>query len=86
LLRSESVSGGTECCIPAIYETALSGETVAEYPEVQPYPSVLVFGRTDHGRPIHAVFAYDGDDGRVVVVTVYQPDPDLWVDYRRRNQ
>ncbi|MBI4551036.1 MAG: DUF4258 domain-containing protein [Candidatus Latescibacteria bacterium] len=69
-----------------VYETICTGEVIEIYPDDTPYPSVLIFGMTTSNRPLHAVCAYDSQDGRAVIVTVYQPDPDLWEDYRRRKK
>ncbi len=69
-----------------IYEAVCDGEVIETYPEDTPYPSVLIFGRTNGNRPIHAVYAYNDEDDQVVVVTVYQPDPKFWEDYRRRKR
>ena len=59
--------------------------TVETYEDDRPYPSVLVFGRTESGRPLHVVIAYDKDDDIAVIITVYQPDPARWIDFRRRR-
>ncbi len=42
-------------------------------------------GTTAIGRPLHTVCAYNSEDDQAVVVTVYQPAPDRWEDYRRRK-
>src|SRR5664279_3682423 len=65
-----------------IYEAVLAGEIVVHYPEDSPLPSCLIFGRTRNGRPIHAVCGYDDEMERAVVITAYEPDPTLWIDFR----
>ena len=40
------------------FEAIQSGEIIEDYPDDKPYPSVLIFGRTREGRPIHIVCAY----------------------------
>jgi len=67
-----------------VYETILSGEIIEAYPDDTPYPSCLVFGRTRRGRPIHAVCAHVPEEDRAIIITVYEPDPDRWIDFRRR--
>ena len=42
--------------------------------------------KTSKGRPIHLVCAYAEDIDRVIIITAYQPDPDLWIDFERRRQ
>lgn len=61
------------------------GKIIEEYPDDNPYPSYLVCG-TVHGRPLHVVGAYDKEEGVIIVVTAYEPDPDRWEDqYTRRK-
>ncbi len=62
-----------------------SGEIIREYPEDRPYPSCLILGRSVSGRPLHLVVALDDSEARSVIVTVYQPDPDRWLDFRTRK-
>ena len=65
-------------------EAIESGEIIEEYPDDTPYPSVLINGKTISGRPIHLVCAYNEAEDSVVIVTVYQPDPTLWIDFKKR--
>jgi hypothetical protein len=69
-----------------VYEAICHSEVIETYPDDTPYPSVLIFGMIDANRPLHVVCAYDKGDDCVVVVTVYQPDPDRWEDNRRRKR
>ena len=69
-----------------LYEAICTGEIIEIYADDMPYPSVLLFGTTSANRQLHAVCAYDNEDDRVVIVTVYQPDPRRWEDYRRRKR
>lgn len=68
-----------------VYEALLAGTIIEEYPEDDPYPSYLVYGRTSTHRPLHIVCAYSGDETMVIIVTVYQPDPEKWIDFERRR-
>jgi len=62
-----------------------NGETIREYPNDTPYPSRLVLGWRD-SRPIHVVAADDAENRRTFVVTVYEPDPEIWEpDFRRKR-
>lgn len=64
-----------------------SGEIIEEYSDDVPYPSCLIFGRTQTGRPLHIVCAPVEEEGRLIIITVYQPDPTRWeADWRRRKQ
>ena len=63
-----------------------SGEIIEEYVEDVPYPSCLILGRTRAGRPLHIVCAPVLDEGRLIIITVYQPDPTRWEDDWRRRK
>ncbi len=63
-----------------------NGECIKNYPDDQPYPSMLVFGRTKRNRPLHVVCAYSEEDNLSIVVTAYEPDPEKWIDFRRRRK
>ena len=52
-----------------------SGEIIEEYPDDGPYPSCLIFGRTQEGRPLHVVCAPVMDEGRLIIITVYRQIP-----------
>ena len=67
-------------------EAVQSAELLEEYPDDRPYPSCLLFGLTGSWCPLHLVAAYDETGNRVLVVTVYEPDPTEWEDYRRRRR
>jgi hypothetical protein len=72
----------SEADIQAILRT---GETIEDYPDDTPYPSRLVLGWCDR-RPLHVVVADDLTGGNWIVITVYEPDPDLWErDFRKRR-
>jgi hypothetical protein len=67
-----------------VYQAVMNGEIIENYEHSKPYPSVLILGRTNTGRPIHIVSAYSKNDDLTIIVTVYQPDPTRWINYRRR--
>ena len=63
-----------------------NGETIENYPEDTPYPSRLILGWSSQ-RPIHIVIAENLPDEELIVITVYEPDPDLWeADFRARRK
>lgn len=55
-------------------------EVVEEYPTDKYSPSCLIYGVTARGRVLHVQA-----NARGVVVTVYEPDPSEWVDFKRRK-
>jgi hypothetical protein len=61
-----------------VYQEAVECTIVEEYPDDLPYPSVLVLGRTEEERPVHVVCAYVPEEDRLIVITVYEPDPSRW--------
>ncbi len=63
-----------------------SGEIIEEYPEDRPYPSCLVYGRTRQGRPLHIVCAPVPEEETLIVITVYEPNPKRWVNFRQRRE
>ena len=62
-----------------------TGEVIEDYPDDRPYPSRLVLGFRG-ARPIHVVAADNHAAQEVIVITVYEPDPDQWdPTFHRRN-
>lgn len=61
------------------------GETIEDYPDDKPYPSRLVLSRVGE-RPVHVVVAHNLSENELIVITVYEPDRELWeADFRRRK-
>ena len=69
-----------------VRQAVVSGETIEEYPEADPYPGVLILGFPRAGRPLHIVVGRN-PEGTCFVVTVYEPDNNLWIDgFKRRKR
>lgn len=63
-----------------------SGEVVERYPDAVPYPSRLMLGWAG-SRRLHVVAAENKKDRETSVITVYEPDPELWeADFKRRRK
>ncbi len=60
------------------------GEVINEYPDDTPYPSKLFKGVVS-GRILHIVIAENESDKEIIVITVYEPDPNLWDSEFRRK-
>jgi len=67
-------------------EQAIStrSEVIEDYPEDKYGPSCLILGFTSAGRPMHVHCSYPTRP-LIKVVTVYEPDPDLWIDLKIRK-
>jgi Domain of unknown function (DUF4258) len=66
--------------------SGLAGEIIEEYPTDHPLPSCLVYGQSARGEHIHSVWAYNQVSGKAVLVTIYRPDSDRWIDWRKRKR
>ena len=69
-----------------VYQIIINGEIITNYENDKPYPSYLIFGMTEKNRPLHVVAAYDKEDDIVIIITIYHPDPNLWIDYKERRK
>lgn len=68
-----------------VEEAVANGEVIEDYPTDKYGPSCLIFGFTAAGRPLH-VQCTDPTRQRVKIITLYEPDPSEWVDFRSRRQ
>lgn len=57
---------------------------IEEYPEDKYSPSVLLLGFTPVGRPLHIQVSV-ADSALTRIITLYEPDPTEWVEFRRRR-
>ena len=69
-----------------VYFSTLNGVVIEEYLDDSPYPSVLIFGQTFGGDPVHSVWAYSKKKHWTVLITVYRPDPTRWTDCKVRKK
>ena len=65
-----------------VQESILSSvaEVIEEYPTDKYSPSCLIYGRTVQGRVLHVQVNHSG-----VIITAYDPDPEEWIDLKRRK-
>ena len=68
-----------------IFFSVHNGEIIEDYPKDKPYPSCLVYGSTEDGRPVHTVWAYNSDKKKAILITVYEPDSERWIDQKVRR-
>ena len=60
-------------------------ELIEDYPDDKYGPSCLILGYTEGGRPLHIQCSYPSRP-LVKIITLYEPDPDLWIDFRVRRR
>ena len=59
----------------------LTCEVIEDYPAgPRSLPDCLILGNSNSGEIFHAVLAIDSVDKRLLVVTVYKPNPEEWQD------
>lgn len=66
--------------------SVIQGEIIEDYPKDKPYPSCLIFGQNFRGEPIHSVWAYNEENKWSVLITVYRPDPNKWMNWQKRRK
>ena len=59
-------------------------ELLEDYPADPRGHSCLILGFTRTSRPIHMVCGHLEEE-EFVIITIYRPDPEQWVDYRKRK-
>lgn len=69
-----------------IFLSVINGEIIEDYPSDKPYPSCLIYGKNFIDEPIHSVWGYNTDNNWAVLITVYRPDPDRWIDFKNRRK
>jgi hypothetical protein len=65
--------------------SVIQGEIIEQYAGDRPFPSCLVYGCTFEGEAVHSVWAYNEETKWAVLITVYRPDPERWLDWRERR-
>jgi hypothetical protein len=63
-------------------EAILSGEIIEDYPDDKYSSSCLIYGKTKLGRDLHVQASFPP---KVVIVTLYEPDPKEWINCRIRR-
>lgn len=59
-------------------------EVIEDYPDDKYGPSCLILGFTNAGRPLHVQCSYPSRS-LIKIITLYDPDPDLWHDLKVRR-
>ena len=69
-----------------IFSSIISGEIIEDYPKDKPFPCALVLGFNFKNEPIHSVWGYNPENGWAVLITVYRPDPNRWINWKIRRK
>ena len=69
-----------------VYQAVLNSEIIEYYLDDKPYPSILLLGFTEKKRPLHVVTSYNQHENFTYVITVYHPDPSLWINFKKRKE
>jgi hypothetical protein len=67
-----------------IREAGAAAELVEDYPDDKYAPSALLLGFSVAGRALHIQVTFDDTD-RTKIITLYEPDPDEWIEHRKRR-
>lgn len=70
--------------VQEIREAFSNCQIVEDYPDDKYGPSCLILGFTLSDRPLHILCSYPSRP-LVKIVTLYEPDPDQWIDFRTRR-
>ena len=70
--------------VQELREAIAVGEVIEDYPDDKYGPSCLVFGLTLARRPVHIQCSYPSRL-LVKIITLYEPDPRRWVDFKVRR-
>lgn len=80
--RSRGRKGFSMTMFP--YTVISNGEIIEDYPDDKYGPSCLIHGKTAGGRAIHVQCSYPSRQV-MKVITVYEPDPERWIDFTVRR-
>ena len=60
-------------------------EIIEDYPEDKYGSSCLILGFTNISRPLHVLCSYPSRP-LLKIITVYEPDPNMWVNFKTRKK
>ena len=70
--------------VQEVREAIAVGEIIEDYPADKYGPSCLVLGYTKALRPLHIQCSHPSRP-LVKIVTLYEPDPELWLEFKVRK-
>ena len=84
--HADEAAHADQLTLDEILVSVLHGDIIEDYPADKPYPSSLIYGDASTGEPMHSVWAYNRQSQWAVLITVYRPDPDRWINWRQRRR
>ena len=72
--------------IEDIFHAVRHGEIIESYPQDKPYPSCLIYGKDRTDKPVHSAWAYNAQSEHAILITIYRPDPAIWINGRERRK
>jgi hypothetical protein len=70
--------------VAEVRQAVAKGDIIEDYPHDKYGPSCLVFGMTGQGRALHVQCSYPSRP-IIKVITLYEPDPNQWIDFGVRK-
>ena len=70
--------------VQEVREAIANGEIIEDYPDDKYGPSCLILGFTRTHRPVHVQCSHP-QRPLIKIITVYEPDPELWIDFKTRR-
>lgn len=71
--------------VQELREAIATGEIIEDYPDDKYGPSCLILGFTLANRAVHIQCSYPSRP-LIKIVTLYEPDPEQWIDFKVRKQ
>ncbi|CAN2041242.1 DUF4258 domain-containing protein [Candidatus Magnetomoraceae bacterium gMMP-15] len=65
-----------------IKNVILTGDVIEQYPKDKYSPSCLIYGKTRSDRELHVLVSFPP---KVIIITIYEPDPKEWINGRIRR-
>lgn len=81
IYRQHAIKRMHERCITEeeVEHALARGAIIESYPDDTPYPSALVLGHAGT-KTVHVVYADDAAENTKIIITVYEPSPEIWHD------
>ncbi|MGH9949894.1 MAG: DUF4258 domain-containing protein [Pyrinomonadaceae bacterium] len=71
--------------VQELREAIEKSEIIEDYPDDKYGPSCLISGFSSERRPLHIQCSYPSRN-ILKIITIYEPDPELWIDHKIRKQ